>query len=70
LVKSTVLRILQTIKSDLVPNRVVYFFSNPDFMGKFYELQAPTTLIKQEGNTIEFYTMEVVGMALPNIRSL
>lgn len=62
-------KILQTIKSDLVPNRVVYFFSNPDFMGKFYELQAPTTLIKQEGNTIEFYTMEVVGMALPNIRS-
>ena len=62
-------KILQTTKSDIVADNVIYFFPPPDFLGKFFVLQEPVTYVKQENNNIMFSTMEVVGLGLGNTLS-
>lgn len=61
--------IIQTIKDDLVPDGVVWLFSEPDFIGKFFTYQEPTTFVKQEKDWISFSTYEIIGIGIGNTRS-
>jgi len=63
------INIIGTMKSDLVPFGIVYFFGREDFVGKFYELQEPTTFTKAEKDYIQFQSYEIVGLSVINTRS-
>lgn len=55
-----------TIKRDLVPDQSIYMWAAPKFLGKFYELQAPTMWIKREHFLLEFFLYEEIGSTLAN----
>jgi hypothetical protein len=55
-------KILVTIKNDLIPDNVMWMFSTPEFLGKFFIMQDATTFIKHEADFIEWYTYEALGM--------
>lgn len=62
-------KILQTTKTNIVADNTIYFFSTPDFLGKFFVLQEPITHVEQKLNNIIFSSMEVVGLGIGNNRS-
>ncbi len=53
-----------TIKNNIVPDDNIFFFASEEFLGKAYELQAPTMYMKKEMFMLEFCQYETVGMAL------
>ena len=67
--KNSISNIIQTIKVDLIKDGEVFYFAPPDFVGKMFELQKPTTLIEQKGKWIKFATSEIIGGGIVNTRS-
>ena len=59
-----------TIKKNLVPNGHVYMFSDPAFIGKFYELEQPTMYIKKDAFMLEYFTYEEIGGTIGNAAGL
>lgn len=60
------IKIVKTIKTDIVADGEVYFFAPPDFIGKFLELRQPTTYVEQKKDWLFFSSSEVVGMGIKN----
>lgn len=63
------IKIVTTIKDDLVPDNVVWFFAPEDFMGKFMVHTPPTTFVEQSKQWLKFQTHEVVSIAIVNTKS-
>lgn len=63
------IQIISTLKTDLVPDGVVWFWSKEDFIGKFFTLMEPTTFIEQRGEWLSFYTYEYIGIGIANTKS-
>ena len=63
-------RIIRTIKSSLLPNGHLWYFTSPDFLGYNFSLGDPTFEIKSQFGLIEFQTEEAVGMNFSNSASL
>lgn len=63
-------RWLFTIKKSLVPTGTVYQFADPKYIGKHYELEAPTMYIKQEAYMLEFFTYTMTGATLGHLGGL
>lgn len=65
-------KIITTNKSTASPggffptNRMIVFTA-PSFLGQSFELAAPTVFLKVEGDMIQFYTYESVGIGLGNV---
>lgn len=59
-------RLVVTIKRQLVADDEAYFFAEPKFFGKFFELVPPTMHIKREAFMIEFFAYETIGSAIAN----
>ena len=55
-----------TIKDELVPDNVVYLFTEPGFLGKFYILQDATMYVKKEEDIITFNATETIGVGILN----
>jgi len=55
---------LITIKQDLVPTDTEFLFSETRFLGKAYELEAPTMFVKAEAWIIDFFSYESIGVSL------
>lgn len=53
-----------TIKKNLVPNKHVYLFADPKFIGKHYQLEDTTMHIKREAFLIEFFAYETAGATI------
>jgi len=62
------IQIIQTIKTDLVTDGVVYFWAPEEFIGKFYTLDEPTTFIEQRKDWLSFSTYEIVGISIIETR--
>jgi hypothetical protein len=59
-----------TIKKDLVPNNVMYFFGDPQFMGHFCVLEEPTMWVKREMHSLEFQLTEEVGCVISHAAAI
>lgn len=59
---------IQSIKAELIPDGVVYFFAPEDFIGKFFTLQPPTTSVEQKKDWLIFSTYEWVGIGIGNVK--
>jgi hypothetical protein len=62
-------RIVETIKDYLIPDGVVWFLPEPDFMGKFFELESPKTFIESRKDWFSMSASEIVGLVIANTRS-
>jgi len=60
-------KIAFTIKDDLVPENVVYFFAAPEFLGKAYYLTDWTMFMKKEAFFIEWFSYWLGGFAIGNV---
>ncbi len=63
-------RILVTIKTDLVENGAMYMFAEPTKMGKFFALEDSTMYIDRKAYMLEFFAYESVGSCIANIAAL
>jgi hypothetical protein len=60
------LKWIVTIKTDLVPNDVIYHFAEKKYTGDFFILDDITVSTKNENYMIEFFGYECVGAAIAN----
>ena len=60
------LRWFITIKTDLVPKNIVYYFAAPKFLGDFYTFEDVTVSTKHENYLFEMFCYEMIGATLKN----
>lgn len=63
------LKIITTNKDKIVRDNYVYFFSEPQFTGKMFQLGEPKTFIKHEKDWVSFSTYEDIGIGIGNTES-
>lgn len=56
-----------TMKRDLVPDNVVYLFTEPGYLGKFYTLTDVTMYVKKEKDFLRFSARETIGCTIANM---
>lgn len=59
-----------TIKRNLVPDNTVYLFTEPAFLGKFYELQQLVMYVEKEKSTLRFSAEEIISITLANLAGM
>lgn len=60
------LKLVTTIKSDIVNDNVVYQFAAPNFVGVNEEYQPVTMFIERKENAITMHATSMIGMAIVN----
>lgn len=60
-------KVIRTIKSDILPNGHVFAFTSPDFLGNNFAMGEPTFEIRSQFGTIEWQTVERIGMNVGNV---
>ena len=63
-------RLIKSIKSNILPNGHMWFFTTPDFLGYNFALGDPIFEIKSTFGLIEFQTDSTVGMNISNTTAL
>jgi hypothetical protein len=58
-----------TIKDDIVPDGRLHHFGPDDYMGKAYDLEAPTMYMKKEYYNVEFQLRSISGLTIANTNS-
>jgi hypothetical protein len=56
-----------TIKDELVPDNVVYLFTEPNFLGRFYILQDVTMYVEKKEDQLCFGATECIGFSIANV---
>lgn len=56
-----------TLKDEMVPDNVVYLFTEPNFLGRFYTLQDVTMFVERKQDQICFEATECIGFSIANI---
>lgn len=59
-----------TIKTDLVPDNVLFLFAEPKYTGDFFVLDDVTLSTKHEDYFIEFFAYECIGATIMNIAAV
>jgi hypothetical protein len=59
-----------TIKTDLVPNNIVYQFAAPKFLGDFFIVEDVTVSTKTENYMFEMFAYEMLGATIKNQAAL
>lgn len=59
-----------TIKSELIPNRVIQMYAPTDFLGVAYEMNPTQCYVKKEDDIVSTYADETVGFAIANPNAL
>lgn len=59
-----------TIKSELVPNRILHMYAPTDFLGVAYEMLPTQCYVKKEDDIIQTHADETVGFAIANINAV
>lgn len=62
--------VTKTIKSDLVPEDTIYFFTQPEYFCKFFLLQDATLFLETRADMITFHTYEAPGFAIGNTKGV
>lgn len=60
------MRWIITIKRDLVPDDMMFFFASPEYLGKHYMLENTTLWLKREAFMVEFFSYQCSGGAIAN----
>jgi hypothetical protein len=60
-------KIITTNKAEILPTSQCIVFAPQNYLGQFYELQAPTVFLKTEADIIEFHSYEAVGAGIGNV---
>ena len=55
-----------TLKDDIVPDGVAYYFAKPSFLGKHYLLEEDTLFLEQRAFMLEFFIWSCQGMSIAN----
>ena len=63
-------KLVTTIKNDIIKNNEVWFFSEPDFLGKFFVLNNTKFYIDKRGNMVEWWSWEDIAMGFGNVRGI
>ena len=63
-------KLIFTIKADLVPDNTVYFFAAPEFLGKAFYLTDWTMYMKKEAYFIEMFSYWLGGLAFGNVAAM
>ncbi len=58
---------LFTIKRDLVPDNVLYVFTEPQFLGRFYSLQETTMFVEKKKDILRFSARETISVTIANV---
>ena len=61
---------ITTLKTDLVPDYHVWYFTEPEYLGKFYTLRDATLHIEDKGDHIIFHTTKYCGMSAINTNGI
>jgi len=61
---------IYTIKSELVPDNTIYFFSSEEFFGKYFRLQPLTVFMETKAFFLQFFQYLNVGMAIGNVKGV
>lgn len=56
-----------TIKRDLVPDNVVFLFTEPGYLGKFYILQDVVMFIEKKKDILRFSARETISTTIANV---
>ena len=64
------IKIVTTIKSNIVPENYVYFFAEPSFLGHCYYLTDWTMFLKKEAFFIEFFSYWLGGFGFGNVAGM
>lgn len=59
-----------SIKNDLFLNDTMYMLSEPGWIGKFRELQAPVLFVEKKADIIRCYARETIGMTIANVKTV
>lgn len=59
---------IYTLKSELVPDNTIYYFSSEEFLGKYYRLQPLTVYMKNEAFFTMFFQYMNISLAIGNVR--
>jgi hypothetical protein len=60
-------KVITTNKVDLLGATRMIIFTTPQYLGQFYELQAPTVFVKAEQDILQFQTYEALGIGIGNV---
>lgn len=63
-------RIFITNKTDLVPHNEIWFFTAPEFLGRFYALTDAKLWIDTHAEFLKYKIWEYVGVGIVNIKSI
>jgi hypothetical protein len=58
------IKLILTIKHELVPTNTIYYFAEPRFLGKFFVVDDITMYVKNTAYIIEFWAYEFIGSAI------
>ena len=56
-----------TIKRDIVPTDTIFYFAEPQFLGKFYTREDATMYLDKRAWMIQFFAYECIGAGIGNI---
>lgn len=62
--------VVTTIKDNLIPENVLYFFTQQEFFIKFFLLQDATLFMETRADMIEFHTYEAPGVGIGNTKGV
>lgn len=61
---------IATIKRSLVPDNVVYQFTEPGYLGRFYILEDVTMYVERKRDMLRFNAEEKIGCTVANVRGV
>ncbi len=59
-----------TIKRNIIPDGQVWIFSEPNFTGRFGELEKTNLYIEKKKHILRFSAMELIGVTIANVASV
>lgn len=62
------IKAISTIKDDLVPDGVIYYFSSEEYLGKYLRLQPLTAFMKNEAYFLQFMQYLNIGISIGNVK--
>lgn len=63
-------KIITTNKNDILPDNKPLIFAPQEYLGQFYELQAPTVFLKTEADMIQWHVYESIGAGIGNVNGV
>ncbi len=63
-------KVIKTIKDDIVPENVLYFFTEQDYFCKFFLLQDATLFLETKADMVTFHTYEAPGFGIGNTKGV